>query len=81
MSVKIKKKDNKQWLLDIPRTVMVNKENYYREYKGHTKWLNLISSRFAKTIFWRDTSLCTCSLYLYGMCKVSESFSKSITPI
>ena len=23
--------------LDMPRTVMVNKENYYREYKGHDK--------------------------------------------
>ena len=30
---------------------MVNEENYYREYKGHTKWLSLISSHFAKTIF------------------------------
>ena len=27
---------------------MVNKENYYREYKGHKKWLSLISSHFAK---------------------------------
>ena len=26
---------------------MVNKENHYQEYKGHTKWLSLISSRFA----------------------------------
>ena len=33
------------------RKVMVNKENYYREYKGHTKWLSLISSQFAKNIF------------------------------
>ena len=46
----IKKKD-KQCLLDNPRTVMVNKENYYREYKGHTKWLSLVSSHFAKKIF------------------------------
>ena len=30
-------KDNKQCLLDTPNTVIVNKENYYREYKGHTK--------------------------------------------
>ena len=28
---------------------MVNKENYYREYKGHTKWPNLISSHFDMT--------------------------------
>ena len=27
---------------------MVNKENYYQEYKGHTKWLSLISSHFKK---------------------------------
>ena len=45
------KKDNKQCLLDTPQTVMVNKENYYQEYKGHTKWLSLISSHFAKNTF------------------------------
>ena len=49
------KKENMQRLLDPPPhpagTVMVNKENYYREYKGHTKWLSLISSHFAKNIF------------------------------
>ena len=27
--------------------------------------------------FWHDTTSCTCSLYLYCMCKVSESFCKS----
>ena len=30
---------------------MVNKENYYQEHKGHTKWLSLISSQFAKYEF------------------------------
>ena len=30
-----------------PRTVTVNKENYYLEYKGDKKWLSLISSHFA----------------------------------
>ena len=35
----MKKKDNKKCLLDTHRTVIVNKENYYGEYKGHTKWL------------------------------------------
>ena len=30
---------------------MVNKENYYQEYKGHTKWLSLISSHFEKKNF------------------------------
>ena len=29
---------------------MVNKENYYLEYKGDTKLLSLISSHFAKSI-------------------------------
>ena len=47
----MKKKDNKQFLLDTPHIVKVNKENYYQEYKGHTKWLSLISSHFAKNIF------------------------------
>ena len=28
---------NKQSLFDTPRTVMVNKKNYYREYKGHKR--------------------------------------------
>ena len=65
-------------LITYLRTVIVNKENYYQQYKGHTKWLSLISSYFAKNIFWHDTSSCTsCSLYLYCICKVSESFSKS----
>ena len=45
------RKDNKRCLLDAPGRVTVNKENYYREYKGHTKWLSLISSHFAKDIF------------------------------
>ena len=58
------------------------KKNYYGEYKGHTKWLSLISGHFAKNIFfffffWHDTSSCTCSLYLYYVCRVSESFTKS----
>ena len=33
-------------LIRYPHTAMVNKENDYREYKGHTKWLSLISSHF-----------------------------------
>ena len=39
-----REKDKKQCLSDDPRTVMVKKENYYQEFKGHTKWLSLISS-------------------------------------
>ena len=27
---------------------MVNKENFYREYKGHINWLGLINSQFPK---------------------------------
>ena len=42
------KKNNKHCLLDTSRTVMVNKQNYCRDYKGHTKWLSLINSHFAK---------------------------------
>ena len=47
---RMKTKDHKQCLLDIPGTVMVNKENYCREYKGYTNWLSLISSHFAKNV-------------------------------
>ena len=47
---KKKKKDNKQCLLDTPRRVMVNKENYYLEYKGSKNWLSLRSSDFDKGI-------------------------------
>ena len=35
----------------ITPAVMVNKENYYGEYKGYTKWLSLINSHFAKNFF------------------------------
>ena len=51
-----KKKDNKQCLSDT-HTVMVNIENYYQEYKGHTKWLSLISSHFAINNFFGMTLL------------------------
>ena len=73
---------NKQCLLDTPTppsTVMVNKENYYQKYKGHTNWLSLISSHFAKNIFLGMTLLQAHAQYkyLYCLCKVSESFSKS----
>ena len=52
------KKDNKQCLLESTppppspthSRVMVTKENYYSEYKGDKKWLNLISSHIAKSI-------------------------------
>ena len=44
----ISKKNNKQCLLDTPRTETVNEKNYYEVYKGHTKWLSLKSSHFAR---------------------------------
>ena len=66
---------------------MVNKENYYRNYKGRTKWLSLISSHFAKRftklsfcqklIFWHQTSSHKCSMCLYCVSKLSDCFSKS----
>ena len=47
-------------------------------YTRHTKLLSSISSYFAKKyLYLHDTSSCTCSIYLYCICKVSESFSKS----
>ena len=51
MLVKMEIKDKKQCLLDTHLTAMVYKENHYREYKGNTKWLILISSHFATNIF------------------------------
>ena len=45
------KKDTKQCLSNTPRTVMVNKENEYQEYKGHTKWLSLQGSYLKKNLF------------------------------
>ena len=60
------KKDNKQCLLDTPCIVMVNKENYYQEYKGHTKWLSLISSQFPKNIHFYMHMLIKSVLYVPG---------------
>ena len=47
---------------------MVNKENYYREYKGHTKWLSLISSHFAKKTFFGMTLLHAHAHYICIVC-------------
>ena len=38
-------------LIRYPRRVMVNKENCYREYKSHTKWISFISSHLPKNVF------------------------------
>ena len=66
-------------LITYPRTVIVNKENYYRAYKGHTKWLCLISSHFAVNIFWHDTSSCTQSIRKFQY--TIKAPSTSIKPI
>ena len=47
---------------------MVNKENYYREYKDHTKLLSLISSHFAKNIFFGMTLLHAHAHYICIVC-------------
>ena len=46
----------------------VNKENYYQEYKGHTKWLCLISSHFAKNNLFGMTLLHAHAKYIYIVC-------------
>ena len=52
----------------LPCTVMVNKENYYQEYKGHTKWLSLISCHFAKNSVFGMTLLHAHSHYICTVC-------------
>ena len=65
----------KRTISNIPRTVMVNKENYYREYKGHTKWLSLISSDFAK----KKIFLCMTLLHAHAhyICIVCDKYQKA----
>ena len=53
---------------------MVNKENCYGEYKGHTKWLSLISSHFAKNIFFGTTLL---HAYAHYICIVCAKYKKA----
>ena len=61
-------------LIRNPSTVMVNKENY-REYKGHTKWLSLTSSHFAKNIFFSMTLLHAHAHYICIVCAKYERAS------
>ena len=68
-----KKKDNKQCLLDTP-AVIVNIENYYQEYKCHTKWLSLISSHFAKINFFGMTLL---HAHAHYVCIVYAKYQKA----
>ena len=60
-------------LVRYAHTVMVNKENYYREYKGHTKWLSLISSHFAKNIVFGMTL----HAHAYYTCIVCAKYQKA----
>ena len=46
----------------------------YREYKGHTKWLSLISSHFAKNIFFGMTLL---HAYAHYICIVWAKYQKA----
>ena len=62
-------------LIRYPHTVMVNKENYYQEYKGHTKWLSLISSHFAKNIFFFGMTLL--HAHAHYICIVCAKYQKA----
>ena len=55
-------------------TVMVNKENYYRYYKGHTTWLSLISRHFAKNIWFGMTLH---HAHAYYICIVCAKYQKA----
>ena len=69
-------------LIRYHRTVMVNKENYYREYKGHTKWLSLISSHFAKNIFFGMILLHAHAHYICIVCaKYQRASLKAVVQV
>ena len=57
---------------------MVNKENYYREYKGQTKWLSLIRSHFAKNIFFGMTLL---HAHVHYICIVRAKYQKALVQV
>ena len=65
-------------LIRYHSTVMVNKENYYGEYKGHTKWLSLISSHFAENIFFGMTLLHAHAHYICIVCAKYEKDSVKV---
>ena len=44
----MKKKDNKQSLLDTPSTIMTSEENYYQEYKGKMAILKFDKQSFCQ---------------------------------
>ena len=69
-------------LVRYPRTVTVNKENYYQEYKGHTKWLSLISSHFAKYSFSGMTLLHAHAHYICIVCaKYQKASVKALVQV
>ena len=69
------KKGHKAMLIRYPGTVMVNKENHYREYKGNTKWLSLISSHFAKKYFLFGSTLL--HAHAHYICIVYSKYQKT----
>ena len=65
-----------------PCTVMVNKETYYGEYKGRTKWLSLISSHFAKNNFFGITFLHAHAHYIFIVCaKYQKASVKALVQV
>ena len=48
-----------------PPPPLVNEENLYQEYKGHTKWLSLKSSYVTKKNFFGMTLLHAHAQYIY----------------
>ena len=53
---------------------MVNKENYYLEYKGHTKWQSSINSHFAKKIVFGMTLL---HAHAHHICIVCAKYQRA----
>ena len=61
---------------------MINNENYYREYNGHTKWLRLISSHFAKNILFGMTLLHAHAHYICIVCaKYQKASVKALVQV
>ena len=74
-------KKDKQCLLNTPRTVMGNKENYYREYKDHTKWLSC-ESLCQKYFFFGMTLLHAHAHYICIVCvKYQKASVKALVQV
>ena len=61
------KQGQQAMLIRYPRTVIANKENYYREYNGHIK---LISCQFPKNIHFFMHMLIIYILYVQSIRKL-----------